>query len=208
MAQLGQTLDGRIATVTGQSRDINRAAALDHLHRLRAHVDAVVVGVATVIADDPQLTVRRVKGQSPARVVIDPAGRLPLQAKCLHEDGTPRIVIRSNPAAVPDGLEQVMIPHTNGTIAPTAIVQALFQRGFRRLLIEGGAHTVSTFLNARALDRLHVIISPLILGSGRQAIELDPVAELREALRPTTSTYVLPDGDVLFDCNLRQLELS
>ncbi|MEL6128139.1 MAG: RibD family protein, partial [Pseudomonadota bacterium] len=77
VAQLGQTLDGRIATVTGASKYINGHSALDHLHRLRAHVDAVVVGVGTAIADDPQLTVRRVDGQSPARVVIDPRGRMP-----------------------------------------------------------------------------------------------------------------------------------
>ena len=74
VAQLGQSLDGRIATVSGDSRGINGSDALDHLHALRASVDAVVVGVGTVIADDPQLTVRRVSGRHPARVVIDPAG--------------------------------------------------------------------------------------------------------------------------------------
>ena len=76
VAQLGQSLDGRIATVTGESRYINGSAALDHLHRLRAEVDAVVVGAGTIVADDPLLTVRRVAGKSPARVVIDPSGRI------------------------------------------------------------------------------------------------------------------------------------
>src|ERR1044071_4782095 len=76
IAQLGQSLDGRIATLSGDSKYINSASALDHLHRLRAQVDAVVVGVGTVVADDPQLTVRRVAGRSPARVVIDPRGRM------------------------------------------------------------------------------------------------------------------------------------
>jgi diaminohydroxyphosphoribosylaminopyrimidine deaminase/5-amino-6-(5-phosphoribosylamino)uracil reductase len=69
VAQIGQSLDGRIATISGESRDINGAAALDHLHRIRANVDAVVVGASTIVADDPQLTVRRVEGKSPARVV-------------------------------------------------------------------------------------------------------------------------------------------
>src|SRR5690554_2848286 len=68
IAQIGQSLDGRIATPTGQSRYINGACALDHLHRLRAQADAVLVGVGTVIADDPALTVRRVEGKNPARV--------------------------------------------------------------------------------------------------------------------------------------------
>ena len=76
VGQIGQSLDGRIATTTGQSHYINGPAGLAHLHRLRALVDAVVVGVGTALADDPQLTVRRVAGPDPARVVIDPSGRL------------------------------------------------------------------------------------------------------------------------------------
>jgi len=76
VAQLGQSLDGRIATVTGESRWINGDSTLEHLHRLRAHVDAVVVGVGTAEADDPLLTVRRVDGPSPARVVLDLGGRI------------------------------------------------------------------------------------------------------------------------------------
>ena len=76
VGQIGQSLDGRIATESGHSKYINGPAGLVHLHRLRALVDAVVVGVGTAIADDPQLTVRRVAGPQPARVVIDPKGRL------------------------------------------------------------------------------------------------------------------------------------
>jgi diaminohydroxyphosphoribosylaminopyrimidine deaminase / 5-amino-6-(5-phosphoribosylamino)uracil reductase len=72
VAQLGQSLDGRIATISGDSRWINGPAALDHLHRLRSHVDAVVVGIGTIIADDPQLTVRCVSGPQPVGIIIDP----------------------------------------------------------------------------------------------------------------------------------------
>src|ERR1043166_8901727 len=74
VGQYGQSIDARTATVTGHSHYVNGEAGLDHLHRLRALVDAVVVGVGTAVADDPQLTVRRVKGPNPARVVIDPKG--------------------------------------------------------------------------------------------------------------------------------------
>src|SRR6201991_2834844 len=77
VGQLGQSLDGRIATETGHSHYINGPAGLAHLHRLRALVDAVVVGIGTALADNPQLTVRRVSGPHPARVVIDTRGRLP-----------------------------------------------------------------------------------------------------------------------------------
>ncbi|HTO78925.1 MAG TPA: RibD family protein, partial [Methylocystis sp.] len=81
VGQLGQSLDGRIATLSGESRDISGDSALVHLHRIRAHVDAVVVGAGTIVADDPRLSVRRVEGRNPARVVIDPSGKLDEQGK-------------------------------------------------------------------------------------------------------------------------------
>src|SRR6266850_6732728 len=93
VGQLGQSLDGRIATESGHSKYINGPAGLVHLHRLRALVDAVVVGVGTAVADDPQLTVRRVAGPSPARVVVDPNGRLPPTARLFDADGVRRLVL-------------------------------------------------------------------------------------------------------------------
>ena len=87
VGQCGQSIDARIATPTGHSHYINGEAGLAHLHRLRALVDAVVVGVGTAIQDDPLLTVRRVEGPSPARVVVDPNGRLPPTARVLAADG-------------------------------------------------------------------------------------------------------------------------
>ena len=93
VGQMGQSIDGRIATESGHSKYINGPAGLDHLHQLRALVDAVVVGVGTAVTDDPQLTVRRVSGPSPVRVVIDPRGRLSAAARLLVDDGIRRIVI-------------------------------------------------------------------------------------------------------------------
>src|SRR6201999_3603117 len=93
VGQFGQSIDARIATATGHSHYINGPAGLDHLHRLRALVDAVVIGVGTAVAADPQPTVRRVAGPSPVRVVIDPGGRLGRAAKLLAEDGTRRLII-------------------------------------------------------------------------------------------------------------------
>ena len=87
VAQLGQSLDGRIATLSGESRYINCAEGLDHLHRLRAQVDAIVVGAGTIAADDPQLTVRRASGPNPARVVIDPSARLDATGRWLEANG-------------------------------------------------------------------------------------------------------------------------
>jgi len=94
VGQIGQSIDGRIATTTGRSHYINGSASLTHLHRLRAVVDAVVVGVGTLCADDPQLTVRHVEGPNPARVVIDPHGRSPPDARCFTP-GARHLVVSS-----------------------------------------------------------------------------------------------------------------
>ena len=102
VAQIGQSLDGRVATVTGHSHYVNGAPALRHLHELRAMADAEVVGVGTVIADDPQLTVRLVAGENPVRVVIDPRGRAPVQARCFAPDGVRRLVLRAQARAETD----------------------------------------------------------------------------------------------------------
>jgi riboflavin-specific deaminase-like protein len=204
LGQFGQSIDARIATAQGHSHYINGAAGLAHLHRLRALVDAVVVGVGTARADDPQLTCRHVRGPDPARVVIDPNGRLPAKAKLLADDGTRRLVITSMQAqtASARGVEIVRLPLQAGTLSPAAILAALAERGLRRILIEGGADTVSRFLAARCLDRLHVVIAPIIIGSGPSSVRLPPIARLEEALRAPMRAYVL-GGEVLLDCDLR-----
>src|SRR6201988_512405 len=99
VGQLGQSLDGRIATNSGHSKYINCEAGLDHLHRLRALMDAVVIGVVTALADDPRLTVRRVAGPNPARVILDPHGRLRANARVLAADGARRLVVTTPDAA-------------------------------------------------------------------------------------------------------------
>jgi riboflavin-specific deaminase-like protein len=203
VGQIGQSLDGRIATASGHSHYINGAAGLAHLHRLRALVDAVVVGVGTALADDPQLTVRRVSGPSPARVVLDPAGRLPASARMFAADGNRCLRIAAAGAGgTPSlGVETVTLPTTGGRIAPADILQALAAHGFRRVLIEGGAETVSRFLLARCLDRLHVVVAPIILGSGRPSFALPPIDRVGEALSAPMQVHHL-DGEVLYDCDL------
>lgn len=207
VAQLGQSLDGRIATVSGESRWINGRAALDHLHAVRAAVDAVVVGIGTVVADDPQLNVRRVPlpaGRSqPARIVIDPSGRLPRDARLLADTASPCLVINASDCTVTPVCEAIRLHRTDGQLNPDEIVTHLFQRGFKRLLIEGGARTVSSFIDAGLVDRLHVLVAPMIIGSGKTGLDLRQIERLDRALRPTADVKVLSDGDVLFDCDLR-----
>ena len=203
IGQIGQSLDGRIATPSGDSHYINGPAGLAHLHRLRALVDAVVVGAGTVRADDPQLTVRRVAGPSPARVIIDPRGTLPATARAFSADGIHRLVIMREGVRprVSTDIETIALPDSDGHLAPAAILGALSARGFRRVLIEGGGQTLSHFLSAGCLDRLHVMVAPMILGSGATGLNLPPIARMDEALR--VPVHVRPLGDdVLFDCDL------
>ena len=203
VGQIGQSLDGRIATASGHSKYINGPAGLAHLHRLRALVDAVVVGVGTALADDPQLTVRRVSGPQPARVVLDPNGRLPASAKVFANDGVRRLLVAAQDArcAPVPGVEIVPLPATDKSIAPRDILAALSERGLRRVLIEGGADTVSRFLAAGCLDRLHVVVAPIIIGSGRASIILPPIERADQAMRVPIRAHQL-DDEVLFDCDL------
>jgi diaminohydroxyphosphoribosylaminopyrimidine deaminase/5-amino-6-(5-phosphoribosylamino)uracil reductase len=201
VGQLGQSIDGRIATATGHSHYVNSPETIVHLHRLRVLVDAVVVGIGTVIADDPRLSVRHVQGRNPARVVIDPRGRLPAKARLLSEGGAPVYTVQAADHPRPQGVIAITLPATAGRIDPRAIVQALAARGLRRLLIEGGAVTLSSFLAAGALDRLHVAVAPLLIGSGVAGIALPPIDRLDQALRPMVTLHRLGE-DILFDCDL------
>ena len=204
IGQIGQSMDGRVATVSGHSHYINGPDGLAHLHRLRAVVDAVVVGIGTAVADDPQLTVRRVKGPNPARVVIDPNGRLPSTARLLAEDGVRRLVIAGagSQPDLPADVEVVRLASRERQIAPKDILAALAARGLRRILIEGGARTVSSFLAAGCLDRVHVMVAPMIIGAGPASFNLAPIERVHEALRPRVHVHKLGD-EVLFDCDLR-----
>jgi len=203
VGQVGQSLDGRVATATGHSKYINCPAGIEHLHRLRALVDIVVVGVGTALADNPQLTVRQVAGPQPARAVIDPRGRLGANAKLFADDGVRRLFITTDGsrATPPPGVEVITLPAEDGNIAPSAIVASLAAAGMRRILIEGGADTVSRFIAARCLDRLHVNVAPVILGAGGPGIELPPLERADQAHRMPVRVHKIED-DVLFDCDL------
>lgn len=200
VAQLGQSLDGRIATPTGASKYINGPGALDFLHQIRACVDAIIVGVGTVVADDPLLTVRRVQGKNPARVIIDPNGRLSQTAKCLTSDDADVYVVSKGQNYDPNVVKLLPIQAGAGGVDPQEIISALFDRGLRRILVEGGANTVSRFLAAGVVDRLYLLVAPILLGSGQTGLDMPPIDGLDEALRPVTHCYSLDGGDVLFDC--------
>jgi riboflavin-specific deaminase-like protein len=203
IGQLGQSLDGRIATEAGRAQFISGAQGLAHLHRLRALVDAVVVGAGTVRADDPQLTVRHCTGPSPVRVVIDPAGCLPASARLFADDGVPCLAIVRREVQEPKArcVETVRLPDKEGVFAPADIIGALAARGLHRVLIEGGALTLSRFVAAGCLDRLHVVVAPMILGDGLPGLRLPPLDHIDAARRVPMRIHPLGE-EVLLDCDL------
>ncbi|MGI9350418.1 MAG: RibD family protein [Rhizobiaceae bacterium] len=204
VGQLGQSLDGCIATPTGDSKYINSDCGLRHLHEVRSVVDGVIVGVGSVNADNPKLTVRLCKGLHPVRVIIDPRGRVDTGATIFNDASAEVIVITSKRTCHPaKKLARIIsLPDRDFLIDPALIVQSLREEGLERLLVEGGNRTLSRFLDAGVIDRLHLIVAPVIMGGGLSGLELSPIDKLHEALRPAVTLYPL-GKDILFDCNFR-----
>jgi riboflavin-specific deaminase-like protein len=207
VAQWAQSLDGRIATAGGRSHYITGPADIRRLHRLRALVDAVIVGSRTVALDNPRLTVRIVEGDNPLRVVLDAEGRLDDRRHVFSDDSARTLVVRralgaNDPPMMSDGVLSMPVAAAGG-FDPRLLIDVLREHGYRRVLVEGGGITVSRFLQAGVVDRLHVTVAPLLLGSGRPGLTLAPIESLDLALRPPCRHFRLGD-DMLFDLDLRQ----
>jgi riboflavin-specific deaminase-like protein len=206
VGHLGQSLDGFIATHAGESRWVTGQENLLHMHRLRALTDAVVVGAATVALDDPQLTTRLVPGPNPLRVVLDPSRRLGEQYRVFNDPSAETLyvcakaMLEAGPARL--GLATVVgVDGSADGLDAHAVMRLLRERDCARIFVEGGGVTVSMFLEANLLDRLHVAIAPLLIGDGRPAIRVRPPAALGDCVRPRYRVFRM-GGDVMFDCEL------
>jgi GTP cyclohydrolase II len=197
LAQLAQSLDGFIASRSGHAEFVSGEQDREHLHRLRALVDAVVVGGATVCADDCRLTVRAGPGADPVRVVLDPRARVSPEAQVLAHGAAPTLWVLAPgtpaPARLESHVEVLRLPLRDGGFDPAEVLSLLSRRGLRRVLVEGGGRTVSAFLDAGVLDRLYVTTAPMLIGDGVPGIRFDGAELLSGALRPTVRRFLLGD---------------
>jgi riboflavin-specific deaminase-like protein len=206
IAQLGQSVDGFIATRTGDAVYVTGEEDRLHLHRLRALADAVVVGAGTAIADDPRLTVRACAGANPVRVILDPRGRVLPRRQVFTDGSAPTLWVlgtgKSTAGHAIDGVEVLRVPGDDRGLAPRSLLDELARRGLGRVLIEGGGVTVSRFLAEGALHRLYVTIAPVLVGDGVPGLRFPGPERMREALRAPVRRFTLGD-DTLFEFDLR-----
>lgn len=207
LGHMGQSLDGFIATQSGDSQFVTGEENLRHMHRLRGICDAVIVGAGTVAADDPRLTTRHVAGPNPLRVVIDPMARLVSSYRVFQDTDAPTLYVYvrryvSGVPPVPEHVETLAVGDGPNGPDLAELVATLRARGCARLFVEGGGVTVSAFLAAGLLDRVQVAVAPMFIGSGRPAFRLPASNLLRECARPAYRVFRM-GGDMLFDCDLR-----
>jgi diaminohydroxyphosphoribosylaminopyrimidine deaminase/5-amino-6-(5-phosphoribosylamino)uracil reductase len=209
------TLDGKVATRTGDSKWISSETSREIAHRWRASTDAVVVGIGTALADDPQLTAR-VPGvvRQPRRVVFDSTARLSTDSQLVQqapEVPLTVVVSRAAPRSATDALESAGadVIVATGQHEPARVRSALDQlgdQGVAAVLLEGGPHLAGAFLDAGEIDEVRLFLAPLLLGgsAARDPLEGEGVERISEALRALTLDCVRVGDDVLITARLRE----
>jgi GTP cyclohydrolase II len=207
-----QSLDGRIATSTGDSRWISGEPERRVSHALRAACDAVLVGAGTAVRDDPELTVRLVSGASPARVVLDSTLRLPLSAKVLEPDAATIIVTtdRSDPERREElsrrGVRVEVVPADAGRVDLAAALARLRELGIETVLVEGGAGVITGLLAHRLVDRVIVAVAPIVLGAGTEAVAQLDVVQVGDGIRLANRSIVPVGDDVILAWDVQRFE--
>ncbi|WP_312395930.1 GTP cyclohydrolase II [Kocuria sp.] len=209
VAQLAQSADGFIAARGGDAEFVSGEADRTHLHRLRAAVDAVVVGATTVTRDDPQLTVRAVPGENPVRVLLDPRARIPVRSRVLQSPDARTLWLVGQCTEVPSGVgghvEVVRLPAGSATnhsgsdgargtsVDPATVLSVVREHVSGSILVEGGGKSVSAFLAAGVLDRLFLTVAPVLIGDGVPGVRFEGSNVMGEALRAPFRRYTFED---------------
>jgi diaminohydroxyphosphoribosylaminopyrimidine deaminase/5-amino-6-(5-phosphoribosylamino)uracil reductase len=206
-AKWAMTLDGKIATRTGDSKWISNEASRRHVHALRGRMDAIVVGIGTVLADDPLLTARPPGPRTPARVVLDSRGRLPAASRLVATAReipvlvvtTDRLERERGEAIRALGCEWLGLPEEQGRPAVPALLDEFGRRRMTNVLVEGGAEVLGSFLDAGAVDEVHVFIAPRLVGgaAAKTPVGGRGVERIAEALGLAQCHVEVIEGDVL-----------
>jgi len=209
--KFAQTLDGRIATATGVSRWISSPESRKLAHRLRTHHDTILVGVGTVLADDPELTVRLVRGRNPTRIILDSKLRVPLDARVLADQETARTLVATTPAADKEklstlrrmGIEVLKVPpDTQGRVDVSQLLKTLAQRQISSVLVEGGAETITSFLRLGPADKLVVFIAPKILGKGTDSVGELNITDISKTLKLSLERVYRSGEDIVVEAKV------
>ncbi|QDU64569.1 Riboflavin biosynthesis protein RibD [Planctomycetes bacterium Pan216] len=174
-AKWAMSLDGRIATATGDSKWISNEASRRHAHQFRGIIDAIIVGTGTVLADDPSLTARPPGPRVATRVVLDTRGRIPRESKLVQTArDLPTLIATTSLAAEQDlealraaGCECLVLPEIAGRLSIDALLEELGRRWFTNVLVEGGSGVLGSFVAERAIDAVRVYVAPCIIGGAR-----------------------------------------
>lgn len=209
--KFAQTLDGRIATTSGDSRWISSEAFRKMAHRLRAINDAILVGINTVLADNPQLTVRLVRGRNPTRLILDSRLRTPLNCEIVRTRDVAPVIIATTAQADKEKVSRLrelgidileVQSDESGGIALNHLLQMLGQRNISSLLVEGGGKIITSFLRQKLADRVVVAVAPRILGKGINAVgELD-IARLSQAFKLTFQKISRAGADIVIEASV------
>lgn len=195
VAHVAQSLDGRIATVSGASQWIGNNENLYHAHRMRALCDGVLVGSRTFMADRPKLTVRHVPGKDPTRIVL---GSSVENLEISPDSSSGEVWLVGSREAVGNGVDSVHVERGNdGYIPPKAILKELYRKGLHSIFIEGGGVTVSNFLKDGVVDVVQVHFSPMIIGSGKRSFSLPEIQEIAAATRFASHGWIRMDEEIM-----------
>ena len=181
IAQIGQSIDGRIALNNGNSHYINNPKSIIYLHCLRSISDAIIVGSNTIKKDDPLLTTRKIKGTNPKRIIID--GSLSLTNKYkIFNDGNENIIFtKSNKKIRLHNSTIIRLKEKNFT---RNLIAQLKKLKYKNILVEGGSKTISELINNKYIDILQFMIAPILIGSGINSLNLKEISNLNKAIRP------------------------
>jgi len=212
LLKMAMTADGKIATYRGDARWISSEETLKLAHRLRARYASVLIGIETVLKDDPQLTVRRVRGRDPWRIVLDSRGRVPLEASVFHLQSEAPTVIATcampkekeeelKELCTPTKVEVWRLPASEGRVDLRALLKKLGEAKIDSVLVEGGSTVAAAFLRERLLDKLMLVIAPKVVGGEEAPTPLGGpgIARMAEAIRLREVSVSTLGPDVVYE---------